>query len=47
MQEQSKEFSILQSINMTDKKYALIVPMRTIVRILETSAGLIERKQES
>ena len=32
---------------MTDKKYALIVPMRTIVRILETSTGLIKRKQES
>ena len=32
---------------MTDKKYALIVPMRTMVKILETSAGLIKREQES
>ena len=32
---------------MTDKKYAVIVPMRTIVRILEASVRLIKIKQES
>ena len=32
---------------MTDMKCAFIVPTRTIVRILETSATLIKRKQES
>ena len=36
--------TIKKSINMTDKKYALIVPMRTMVKI---SAGLIKREQES